>query len=240
VLTISELADLAGVTPRAIRHYHRIGVLPEPPRRANGYRTYGPADLIRLTRLRRMQDVGLSLAEIGRLVGEPAGGDTRAALLALDAELARRQDELAGRRAAIAAVLAGPGDLTLPAELAVLLDRAAALGLPPAAIAVERDALALLVALYPDRLPRLVALYTEALDDRRMVELGLRFTALADTPADDPAVDALATELAAALRGRAGPGSAGDWRVDVMTTHLQQALSAAQQRCAELIGKELG
>jgi DNA-binding transcriptional MerR regulator len=240
VLTISELADLAGVTPRAIRHYHRIGVLPEPPRRANGYRTYGPADLIRLTRIRRMQDVGLSLAEIGRLVGEPAAGDTRAALLALDAELARRQDELAERRAAIAAVLAGPGDLGLPAELAVLLDRAAALGLPPAAIAVERDALALLVALYPDRLPRLVALYTEALGDRRMVELGLRFTALADTPADDPSVDALATELAEALRGRAGPGPAGDWRVDVMATHLQQALSAAQQRCAELIGKEFG
>jgi DNA-binding transcriptional MerR regulator len=240
VLTISELADLAGVTPRAIRHYHRIGVLPEPPRRANGYRTYGPADLIRLTRIRRMQDVGLSLAEIGRLVGEPAAGDTRAALLALDAELARRQDELAERRAAIAAVLAGPGDLALPAELAVLLDRAAALGLPPAAIAVERDALALLVALYPDRLPRLVALYTEALGDRRMVELGLRFTALADTPADDPSVDALATELAEALGGRAGPGPAGDWRVDVMATHLQQALSAAQQRCAELIGKELG
>jgi len=102
------------------------------------------------------------------------------------------------------------------------------------------DALALLVALYPDRLPRLVALYTEALDDRRMVDLGLRFTALADTPADDPGVDALATELAAALRGRAGPGPAGDWRVDVMTTHLRQALSAAQQRCAELIGEELG
>jgi hypothetical protein len=73
-----------------------------------------------------------------------------------------------------------------------------------------------------------------------MVELGLRFTALADTPADDPSVDALATELAEALRGRPGPGPAGDWRVDVMATHLQQALSAAQQRCAELIGKEFG
>jgi hypothetical protein len=121
----------------------------------------------------------------------------------------------------------------------VLLDRAAALRLPAEAVAVERDALALLVALYPDRVPRLVTLYTEALGDRRIVELGLRFTALAGTPADDPAVDALAAELAEALRGRAGQGPAGDWRVDVMATHLRQALSPAQQRCAELIGKEL-
>ncbi|HET6531172.1 MAG TPA: MerR family transcriptional regulator [Actinoplanes sp.] len=239
MLTISELADLAGVTPRAVRHYHRIGVLPEPPRRGNGYRTYGAADLIRLTRIRRMQDVGLSLAEIGRLVQEPAADDTRAALQTLDADLARQQDELARRRAAIAAVLAGPGDLALPAELAVLLDRAASLGLPAEAIAVERDALALLVALYPDRLPRLVALYTEALGDARMVELGVRFSALADAAVDDPAVDALAAELADALRGRAGHGPAEDWRVDVMATYFQQALSAAQRRCAELIGKGL-
>ncbi len=55
MLTISELADLTGVTPRAIRHYHRVGVLPEPPRRANGYRSYGPTHLIRLMHVRRMQ-----------------------------------------------------------------------------------------------------------------------------------------------------------------------------------------
>jgi DNA-binding transcriptional MerR regulator len=240
VLTISELAELAGVTPRAIRHYHRIGVLPEPPRRGNGYRTYGPADLIRLTRIRRMQDVGLSLAEIGRLEADAAEGGTRAALLALDAELARRQEELTRRRAAVAAVLAGPGDLALPAELGVLLDRAAALGLPAEAVAVERDALALLVALYPDRVPKLVELYGQALGDDRLVRLGLRFTALADAPADDPAVAALAAELAEALRGRAGQGPAEDGRVDVMSTYFQQALSPAQQRCAELVGKELG
>lgn len=239
MLTISELADLAGVTPRAIRHYHRVGVLPEPPRRGNGYRSYGPAHLVRLTQIRRMQDVGLSLAEIGRLADDPAG-DTRGALLALDAELARQQAELLRRREAIAAVLAGPADLALPAELAVLLDRAVALGLPAEAVAVERDALALLVALYPGRVPALVAMYRQALGDDRMVALGLRFTALADVPAEDPAVDALAAELADALRGRAGQGPAEDWRVDVLATYFQQALSPAQQRCAELIGKELG
>lgn len=35
-----ELAELAGVSVRTLRHYHRIGLLPEPPRTSAGYRTY--------------------------------------------------------------------------------------------------------------------------------------------------------------------------------------------------------
>ncbi|WP_084195160.1 MerR family DNA-binding transcriptional regulator [Streptosporangium amethystogenes] len=34
----SELGSLAGVTVRALRHYHQVGVLDEPPRGPNGYR----------------------------------------------------------------------------------------------------------------------------------------------------------------------------------------------------------
>ena len=32
MLTISQLAAYAGVTVRAVRHYHQIGLLPEPER----------------------------------------------------------------------------------------------------------------------------------------------------------------------------------------------------------------
>lgn len=238
MLTISELADLTGVTPRAIRHYHRVGVLPEPPRRANGYRSYGPTHLIRLMHVRRMQDLGLSLAEIRDLDDdEPAG--TRATLVALDEDLARQQRELLRRREAIAVVLAGPDDLTLPPELAVMLERAAALGLPPAAVTAERDALALLVALHPEHVPTLTRLYATALGDEALVRLGVRFANL-DVAPDDPAVDALAAELAAVLRQHAVPGaSAQEWRFDVMAAYLQETLTPAQHRCAELVGKEL-
>ncbi len=41
MLTISQLAAYAGVTVRAVRHYHQIGLLPEPERDASGYRRYG-------------------------------------------------------------------------------------------------------------------------------------------------------------------------------------------------------
>lgn len=239
MFTISELADLAAVTPRAIRHYHRLGVLPEPPRRGNGYRSYGPVDLVRLVHVRRMQDLGLSLAEISGLADDQPA-DTRSTLLALDEDLARQQRELSRRRAAIAAVLDGPADLTLPPELAVLLDRAAALGLPAAALATEREALALLVALHPERTPMLTRMYAGALGDEALVTLGVRFATL-DGPPDDPAVEELAGELAAVLRGHTVPGAEPqEWRFDVMGAYLRDAMNPAQQRCAELIGKEFG
>jgi DNA-binding transcriptional MerR regulator len=38
MLTISQLAAYAGVTVRAVRHYHKIGLLPEPERDHSGYR----------------------------------------------------------------------------------------------------------------------------------------------------------------------------------------------------------
>ena len=41
MLTISQLASYAGVTVRAVRHYHARGLLPEPERDASGYRRYG-------------------------------------------------------------------------------------------------------------------------------------------------------------------------------------------------------
>jgi DNA-binding transcriptional MerR regulator len=39
MLTISRLAAYAGVTVRALRHYHQIGLLPEPERDHSGYRS---------------------------------------------------------------------------------------------------------------------------------------------------------------------------------------------------------
>ncbi|EED6225780.1 MerR family DNA-binding transcriptional regulator, partial [Salmonella enterica subsp. enterica serovar Haifa] len=46
----NELARLAGVTVRALRHYHQVGILAEPERRSNGYREYDVHDLIRVLR----------------------------------------------------------------------------------------------------------------------------------------------------------------------------------------------
>lgn len=62
-----ELADLAGTTLRTVRHYHDVGLLPPPPRRTNGYKSYGVSHLTILLRIRRLVELGASLSEIGTL-----------------------------------------------------------------------------------------------------------------------------------------------------------------------------
>ncbi len=67
-LRIGQVAALVGVTPKTVRHYHQIGLLPEPPRTANGYRVYGVAEVVRLKLIRRLKAVGLSLDDIAAIV----------------------------------------------------------------------------------------------------------------------------------------------------------------------------
>jgi len=67
-LTISPLARQAGVGIDTVRYYERMGLLPEPPRRASGYRIY-PADALqRLQFIRRAKNLGFSLEEIKELL----------------------------------------------------------------------------------------------------------------------------------------------------------------------------
>lgn len=66
----SELATLARVTVRTLRHYHQVGLLQEPPRGTNGYRDYGVHDLVRLLRIRRLADLGIPLEHMPRMLDE--------------------------------------------------------------------------------------------------------------------------------------------------------------------------
>ncbi|MFC4565929.1 MerR family transcriptional regulator [Nocardiopsis mangrovi] len=62
-----EIAELAGTSLRAVRHYHEVGLLDEPERRANGYKQYGVAHLVRVLRIRRLAGLGFSLPEIAAM-----------------------------------------------------------------------------------------------------------------------------------------------------------------------------
>ena len=59
MLTIGQLADYVGVTRRAIRHYHALGLLPEPERTASGYRSYDAQDVVELHRIKVLTDAGV-------------------------------------------------------------------------------------------------------------------------------------------------------------------------------------
>lgn len=67
--TIGHFAKKMGVCVETIRYYHRIGLLPVPPRLAGcTVRTYGAEDLKQLQFIKRTQRLGFSLEEIGSLL----------------------------------------------------------------------------------------------------------------------------------------------------------------------------
>lgn len=122
-----EIADLAGTSLRSVRHYHDVGLLPEPERRSNGYKQYGVTHLIRLLRITRLVGLGFGLAQIAEL----GDGDEHPeeALRALDADLAAQIERLQEVREEVAAMLAARLPTDLPAEFAVV-GKAAALSEP--------------------------------------------------------------------------------------------------------------
>ena len=67
-LTIGRIAQSAGVAIDTIRFYEREGLLPEPRRRASGYREYDEGAVSRLRFIRRAKDLGFTLDEIRELL----------------------------------------------------------------------------------------------------------------------------------------------------------------------------
>jgi MerR family transcriptional regulator, copper efflux regulator len=67
-LTIGRLAQLGGVNLETIRYNERQGLLPEPPRTAAGYRIFPREAAWRLRFIKRAQELGFSLNEIGELL----------------------------------------------------------------------------------------------------------------------------------------------------------------------------
>lgn len=80
-----QLAQIAGTTENTVRHYHRIGLLEQPDRASNGYKRYEIRHLVRLLRIRRMREVGISIGRIREMEGSPTG--QAATIREVDAEL---------------------------------------------------------------------------------------------------------------------------------------------------------
>ncbi|MFJ3936031.1 MerR family transcriptional regulator [Streptomyces parvus] len=103
---IGDAAAFAGCTPRAIRHYHGIGLLPEPERGGDDRRRYGYEDMIRLLWIRRMADAGIALEDMRDAFAEdPAdaqdGDGIEAVLARVEDSLAEREAELRRQRTAV-------------------------------------------------------------------------------------------------------------------------------------------
>jgi DNA-binding transcriptional MerR regulator len=111
-----EIAELAGTSLRAVRHYHEVGLLAEPERRTNGYKQYGVAHLVRVLHIKRLTDLGFSLSQVAAM-GD-ANDRPEEALRALDAELAASIERLQRARIELGLILRQSLPTDLPPEFA--------------------------------------------------------------------------------------------------------------------------
>ncbi|GAA4572829.1 MerR family transcriptional regulator [Planotetraspora kaengkrachanensis] len=234
-MRIGELAALVGVSTRTVRHYHHVGLLPEPVRLTNGYRDYRLRDAVALARVRRLAELGLSLDEIRDALADDLGRELREMLEELDADLARQQEAIGARRARLAVLLA---EADLQAESAVSPEMAAVLRDLSSGgsrfAAVDREWLALMdtVADPADRgrVLDLMLPLTEPQALARGHALYERLDELDDADPADPRVPALAADLAAhmpdamvtAMIGTPADAPGGGW-LEAMTAEVSPA-----------------
>ncbi|MYV72940.1 MerR family DNA-binding transcriptional regulator [Streptomyces sp. SID1046] len=104
---IGDAAAFVGTTPRAIRHYHEIGLLPEPERGSDGRRRYGYEDMIRLLWIRKTADAGIALDDIRDAFADTASAgadsdhDIAGVLERLEETLVAQEAELRRQRTAV-------------------------------------------------------------------------------------------------------------------------------------------
>ncbi len=210
---------MVGVSTRTVRHYHHLGLLPEPERLANGYREYRLRDAVALARVRRLAELGLSLDEVRDVLADDQGRELREMLLELYADLAREQAAIAARRARLAALLAEADlhpDSTVSPDMAEVLR-----GLPTGSSAfaqLDRELLTLAATTSDPEggagFAELLRPLTEPEAYARGHALIARLDELADADPGDPLVAVVARDLADHLP---------DEMVSVMLASLEDA-----------------
>ena len=197
MLTIGQLAAYAGVTVRAVRHYHQIGLLPEPERDASGYRRYGAQAVVSLIKIRTLADAGVPLSQIGPML-EADASTFAEAVQRIDNHLRDEIDRLETSRKQIAQLAAGDS-LALPPEVVAYLDRLREIGASERMVEGERDGWILVAARWPDQRPRVDAREARGSSTtRRLVRLYRLLSEIFDSDAgdDDPRLEEAADIMA--------------------------------------------
>ncbi|WP_380167597.1 MerR family transcriptional regulator [Jannaschia sp. R86511] len=197
-----HVAELAGVTVRTLRHYHQIGVLPEPARGSNGYRSYDLATIARLLRIRRLTELGVPLHQVERMLDTTPDEDL---LDEIDRQLLAAIERLQGQRRQISRLRRTGERADLPEGLAELLSFGPTEQAAGVLSRLDQDTLLVIARVVgPDNLnQQALSDLAETLrpwkDDPGLVAASQDFDRLA--PAAPPAeVDRVADRLVAVLR----------------------------------------
>jgi DNA-binding transcriptional MerR regulator len=193
VLTISELAAYAGVTVRAVRHYHAKGLLPEPERDQSGYRRYDAEAVVELIKIRTLADAGVPLSRVEQLLAAD-DEEFAAAVEDIDRRLRAEILERQHHRAAIRKLASGDS-LALPPEAVAYVERLRELELPQQMIDLERDAWILVAAQMPQEMAFFMELKTGQIELPAVIKLYRDLAEALQWPLDDPRFEALADHL---------------------------------------------
>lgn len=190
MLTIGQIADYAGVTIKAIRHYHERGLLAEPDRDSSGYRRYTAEDAVNLVKIRTLAHAGVPLARIKDLLDADPERFS-AAIVEIDHHLQDRIAQLGETRDQLAQ-LRGGDRLFVSPEVADHLDDLRQLGVSGRAIQVERDGWILMQTASPEDASLWITEKRELLTDPEFGALYLAHDAAYDWSPDDPRLPELA------------------------------------------------
>jgi len=195
MLTISQLAAYAGVTVRAVRHYHQIGLLPEPERDASGYRRYGAKAVVSLIKIRTLANAGVPLSQIGQMLEADAAAFAEA-VQRIDSRLHDEIERLETSRKQIAQLAAGDS-LALPPEVTSYLDRLREIGVSARMVDAERDGWILVTARWPEFIRGVMPGKLAQLDDPQLVRLYQVLSEILESDAaDDPRLEEAADIMA--------------------------------------------
>ena len=220
MLTISQLASYAGVTVRAVRHYHAKGLLPEPTRDHSGYRRYDAGAVVELIRIRTLADAGVPLSRVQELLGATQD-EFATAVEEIDRRLRAEIREAQHHRSRIAQLAAGDS-LALPPQAVDYLAQLRAIGVPEPMVEAERDAWILVAAQLPEQMPFFMELKSQQIQDPGVQELYRDMAEVIGWAPSDPRLPAVVDRLVAQFE--AVPASA--WEDDPLPDDLAALLDS--------------
>ena len=232
LITIGQLAAYAGVTIKAVRHYHERGLLEEPPRDSSGYRRYTARHAIQLVKIKTLAGAGVPLARVKELLA--ADPDQFAAAIAdIDRSLRERAEQLERARERIAQL--GTGDRQfVSAEVADYLDRLREIGVSQRTVQMERDGWILMQSASPRDAAVWIAEKRDAIDDLEFRAIYVEYDAAFDWSPDDPRLAALGDRTRRWLASRPGRRPVQDPAIALLVARSAGVSSPAWARLGEI------
>ncbi len=202
---VGQVASLAGVTVKTVRHYEKLGLVVAAARQANGYKRYAPDTVVRVACIAALGRAGVPLSRAAQVLDHAPGaaGTVRTVADIIRAERDRLEDQLRTLEALEEAVAAGEGTLE---ELGRPLVDAIEATLAQHGAKVDRDTwrlerrvagLLTSVGAAPDELPEPVLAYIRSnpADMTAALEADAAFARLRCASANDPMVTEVADQL---------------------------------------------